>query len=1016
MCIIVLLLFTGMKVYAYDFRSGGIYYKIIGNNVDVTNGDTEYEGDIVIPNEVANDGKTYKVTGIGNSVFYGCSGLTSITIPSSVTFIATNAFSKCSGLTSRKVESGNKKYDSRNSCNAIIETSSNTLIAGCKNTMIPSSVTSIGSTAFQGCSGLTSILIPSSVTSIGAVAFAGCSGLTSITIPSSVTSIGYRAFWFCSGLTSITIPSSVTSIDDGAFSDCSSLYDIISDIKTPFEIKENVFSVYSTATLTVPNGTKAAYQSTAGWNKFTNIVESTNSSDNTGSKRTIHVATAGTLPNLISESEKYTIEELILTGELNGTDFRLLRDMAGNNYLGQNTSGKLKVLDLTNAKVVAGGEKYLDTNTIRGNGVDANGSYHYDILQNNEIPQAVFFGCYLRDIHSPNTVTSIKESAFKYCRDLSSITIPNSVTSIGNEAFDGCRSLTSISIPNSVTNIGNYAFWGCSGLTSISIPNSVTSIGISAFSDCSGLTSISIPNSVTSIGFSAFEGCNSLTSISIPNSVTSIGNGAFRGCSGLTSIKVESGNTVYDSRNNCNAIIKMYNDELIAGCKNTVIPNSVTSIGSYAFEGCSGLTSISIPNSVTSIRSSAFSNCSGLTSISIPNSVTSIGNYAFYYCSGLTSISIPNSVTSIGNDAFSGCSGLTSISIPNSVTIIGSNAFYYCRGLKDVISEIKTPFEISENVFSVYSTAKLTVPKGTKSAYQSTNYWNKFTTIVEKETGTIIQGDANGDQEVNVSDIVEVVNYINNNASEIFIISNADLNGDGEVNVTDIVWMVNIIMSVQSSSVRTMSNRAGNITDGDCLTIDDVNINAGETKSVSISLNNPDKKYTAFQFDLTLPKGIAIAKNSNGKLMASLDAERKDDHTLSVSEFGNNTYRFLAFSMSNAELYGTSGPLVNITLVADADMSNGTNAAALKSQVFTATDGTQYKWSDLQFSIQVNENTGIDKISLNGQKDGMIKVYTLTGLLLFSIPHNEFAEKWQALPSGVYIVNGQKMIKSDDTK
>ena len=183
------------------------------------------------------------------------------------------------------------------------------------------------------------------------------------------------------------------------------------------------------------------------------------------------------------------------------------------------------------------------------------------------------------------------------------------VKSIGSSAFSNCSGLTSITIPNSVTSIGSYAFSGCSGLTSITIPNSVTSIGSSAFSGCSGLTSITIPNSVTSIGSYAFSGCSGLTSITIPNSVTSIGNYAFRSCSGLISIKVEDGNPKYDSRNNCNAIIQKSNNSLIVGCKNTVIPNSVTNIGEYAFSECYGLTSITIPNSVTSIGSFAFSWC-----------------------------------------------------------------------------------------------------------------------------------------------------------------------------------------------------------------------------------------------------------------------------------------------------------------------------------------------------------------------------------------------------------------------
>ena len=247
------------------------------------------------------------------------------------------------------------------------------------------------------------------------------------------------------------------------------------------------------------------------------------------------------------------------------------------------------------------------------------------------------------------------------------LTIPESVT------FGG------ISYP--VTSIGDYAFSYCTGLTSVTIPNSVTSIGNYAFDSCSGLTSVTIPNSVTSIGNYAFDSCSGLTSVTIPNSVTSIGYNAFRGCSGLTSIKVESGNSVYDLRENCNAIIETATNTLISGCKNTIIPNSVTSIGYYAFSGCSGLTSITIPNSITSIGNGAFEYCSGLTSVTIPNSVTSIGDVAFYGCSGLTIVTIGNSVTSIGISAFYDCSGLTSVTIGNSVTSIGEGAFFGCSGL-----------------------------------------------------------------------------------------------------------------------------------------------------------------------------------------------------------------------------------------------------------------------------------------------------------------------------------------------
>ena len=300
------------------------------------------------------------------------------------------------------------------------------------------------------------------------------------------------------------------------------------------------------------------------------------------------------------------------------------------------------------------------------------------------IGNEAFSGCSgLTSIEMPNSVTNIGSYAFHGCTALTSIEIPNSVASIGDEAFRNCSSLAFIFvgsenvnydsrdkcnaiietatntliagckntiIPNSVTSIGNSAFFNCSSLTSIEIPNSVTNIGRYAFYGCSGLTCIEIPNSVTNIGFEAFRNCSNLTNVTIPYSIAKIEAGAFSFCTSITRIFVENGNSVYDSRNNCNAIIKTATNTLVTGCKNTNIPNSVTSIGNEAFFGCSGLTSIEIPNSVTSIRYNAFDNCTGLTSIEIPNSVTNIGQSAFSGCTGLTSIynyaTTPQTITS----------------------------------------------------------------------------------------------------------------------------------------------------------------------------------------------------------------------------------------------------------------------------------------------------------------------------------------------------------------------------------
>ena len=432
------------------------------------------------------------------------------------------------------------------------------------------------------------------------------------------------------------------------------------------------------------------------------------------------------------------------------------------------------------------------------------------------------------------SVTSIDSYAFDYCESLTSITIPNSVRSISDYAFSGAG-LTSITIPKNVTSIGEGILKGC-GLTTIvvesgntvydsrdncnaiietasntliagcsntTIPNSVTSIGTLAFATCVGLTSITIPSGVTSIGYMAFSECMNLTSITTPNSLISIEDGAFRdcsvlssitisknvtsigwstfwGCSSLTSIVVEQGNTVYDSRNNCNAIILSASNTLLVGCQNTIIPNTVTDIYERAFSGCPGLTSITIPESVTSIGWEAFQGCWKLTTVTIPESVTSIGDGAFAYCENLnsitlpqkltsignylfqecfrlTSITIPNSVTSIGSHVFESCSNLTSITIPENVTSIGGYIFYGCTNLTSItvpksltsidyaafcgcrsLSQVKVYMEkpvkcSSPFMYSPISSATLYVPYGCSAAYMADASWNGFGEIIEMQ-------------------------------------------------------------------------------------------------------------------------------------------------------------------------------------------------------------------------------------------------------------------------------------------
>ena len=323
----------------------------------------------------------------------------------------------------------------------------------------------------------------------------------------------------------------------------------------------------------------------------------------------------------------------------------------------------------------------------------------------------------------PNSVKSIGDDAFQYCENLTSVTIPNSVKSIGSYAFEDCENLTSVTIGDGVKGIGVYAFDGCTSLTAVHIsdiaawckikfydnplsyagrlylngeevkdlviPNSVESIGDDAFRGCTSLTSVTIGDGVKSIGESAFYGCENLTSVTIPKSVTSIGAWAFAATDGLKEIKVDKDNLVYDSRENCNAIIETASNTLIVGCRQTIIPNSVESIGDFAFSGCSGLTSVTIPNSVESIGECAFRGCTSLTSVTIGDGVKSIGDYAFQYCDKLKKI--------------------------------------YCHA--KVVPETKSSVFDSTPI----EDATLYVPAGSIYAYQSKNPWYDFGKFVAIE-------------------------------------------------------------------------------------------------------------------------------------------------------------------------------------------------------------------------------------------------------------------------------------------
>ena len=375
----------------------------------------------------------------------------------------------------------------------------------------------------------------------------------------------------------------------------------------------------------------------------------------------------------------------------------------------------------------------------------------------------------LTGIAIPSSVTSIGNYAFSHCAGLTDFSMPASLISIGSSAFTRCTGLTEVVVPNAVTTIGSSAFMGCTGLTSVTLPSSLTAINYNTFSGCSNLTGIMIPGAVASIGYYAFSDCAALTSVTLPASVTSISMRAFEGCSSLVSLQVDGNNPVFDSRENCNAIIGTADNTLVLGCKNTVIPGTVTAIGDCAFSGCTGLANLSLPNSVTRIGDYAFFNCMEMESITLSESLKTIGNYAFFYCMGLTSITLPASLDTISN-----------------------NAFYCCNGLDTVTCLATTPPAVSEYTFISCYDATLCVPAESLDTYQATDYWNRFANITS--VGGTRPGDMDGDGELSISDVTRLISWVLSGREYSAV---ADVNGDGVVDIADVTILISRVLKGQ---------------------------------------------------------------------------------------------------------------------------------------------------------------------------------------------------------------------------
>ena len=705
---------------AFDAQIGGIYYNFSGNEAMVTYQNyqnwsyiSDYSGSVVIPSTVTYNGKTYGVTSIGDRAFSGCRGLTSTTIPNSVTRIGEEAFAG-SGLNSVTIGSG---------------------------------VTSIGSSAFSGCTGLISVHIKDlaawckisfNTTAEGDEGGAGRSWTTyyqraqplayaqhlylngqeikDLVIPDGITSISEFAFYGFIGLVSVTVPESVTSIGGAAFYGCNSLTAVhITDLAAWCKIDfKRTVSYYEYDAYSIGNSESYSY-----WD---------------GSNPLIYAQ------HLYLNGQE--IKDLVIPDGVTSISNKAFKNCSG-----------LTSVTIPNSVARIGEEAFYNSSGLTfisiGNSVTNIGEFAFsgcnlvDVFSYaSEPPIAYYIDRYYIDdgiyddtyyysfnttyikehttLHVPvSSLSSYKQTApwssFNRVVPIENIDSPNinfadtNVKSlcVANWDFNYDGELNNAEAA-AVTDLG-VVFKGNKQINTfdeLQYFTGLTSIGANAFRGCSGLNSISIPNNVTSIGNDAFSGCNGLTSITIPNNVTSISNGAFQECSNLTAVTLD-----------CSAIVAKsgrYLDDLgfnyiydtpfksIFGnqVQTYIFGNNVKRIGEGAFYGCIGLSSITIPENIASIGESAFLNCSNLTTVTLEsNAVVSasrkelndwIDDYDYnslksIFGSQVQTYILGNTVNSIGEGAFCGCSSMNTIVIPNSIKNIGVDAFSGCSGLKKVI-------------------------------------------------------------------------------------------------------------------------------------------------------------------------------------------------------------------------------------------------------------------------------------------------------------------------------------------
>lgn len=773
------------------------------------------------------------VTHIESDAFW-YTGLTGIHIPASVSYIAEGSFASCSNMGTVTVAEDNPVYDSREGCNAIIETATGVLIMGSNNSVIPDGVTAIARYAFSGRNSLSQLVFPSSLTSIGSQAFRSCSSLTELTFPSSVEIIGEEAFGYCRGVTRIDLSEcSIDALKQYVFQYCSGLTDIIFPSGLKRIESMALYNCTSLENVVLPDGVESVAS-----NAFNGTPWRDNQPEGLVYSGNVLMGYQGTLPADTCLAVREGTRTIADNAFYNKSGLKGITLPSSLRYIGSSVFYKCTSLgnvQFPDSLVEIGKEAFYDceglTEVVLPDGLKRLGKNAFNVCKNltdltigsslEELDCTTFSTCSaLRNITVaasnphfdsrggcnavietatgvlvlgcsgtvvPDGVTSIGQNAF-YNSTVEHVVLPSSLTSISGSAFRFCHNLQDVVFSNTLTSIGAYAFHDCNMLTSIVLPNSVTSIGSSAFLSCSSLINVTLPESITMIASYAFSSCKKLSAIVIPNTVTAIESYAFSNCNALADI---------------------------------VFPESLEAVGTKAFENTAWYRSqptgivyagpvlyivkgtlpedtvIVVPEGVRGIAGQAFWNTGGrqIAGIKLPQSLRTIGDEAFRYDFRLKEIIIPDKVTTIGRYAFDNCRVLTTVKLGKALTSVGEYAFQYCRELKSVTCMAREIPTLTSNYGDTYCFygATLYVPEARVEEYRAAEGWCDFATIVGLMGAG--PGDLNGDGRLSVSDVAGLINAIINYNEDSSINPNADVDGDGRVSVRDITILIDMILN-----------------------------------------------------------------------------------------------------------------------------------------------------------------------------------------------------------------------------